>query len=126
MKLPSCTVRTRSFVGSKIKVSVTDDSREASVTDRGMVYGPPPTRNAVLGGEMITCADPRPDDVVGTAGGVAGAAGCGAAGCGGVAGCDVVAGGVAGGGCAGGVGAAAGGGAGSGFAGADGGGGGGC
>src|SRR5262245_40997370 len=76
MKLPSCTVRTRSFVGSKINVSVTVERRDASVTDRGIVYGPPPTRNGVLGGEMMICAAPTPGDVVGTGG----CAGCGGAG----------------------------------------------
>src|SRR5439155_3795913 len=93
MKLPSCTVRTRSFVGSKITVSVMVAMRDASVIEIGTVYGPPPTRS-VGGGEMITCAAPMPADTVGTAG--AGVGGCvvagatGAAAGGGVAGGGVV------------------------------------
>ena len=67
MKLPSWTERTRSFVGSKINVNVTVESREASVTASGIVYGPPPTRMGVFGTEITTCADPTPADVVGTA-----------------------------------------------------------
>src|SRR5580765_942221 len=46
--------------------------RCASVIDSGTVYGPPPTRNVGPGGEISTCAEPIPGDVVGTAGGVAG------------------------------------------------------
>ena len=45
MKLPSCTVRTRSSAGSNVSVSVMVDSREALATEIGTVYGPPPTRN---------------------------------------------------------------------------------
>src|SRR5438128_4355638 len=78
MKLPSWTVRTRSLVASYTSVSVTVDRRCASVTDSGTVYGPPPTRNVVPGGEMMTCAPPIPGDVVGTA---AGAGSGGTAGC---------------------------------------------
>ena len=47
MKLPSCTVRTRSIAGSKVSVSVIVDSRDALVIEIGTVYGPPPTRNVV-------------------------------------------------------------------------------
>ena len=67
MKLPSCTLRTRSFVGSKMSVSVTVEIRDASVISSGTVYGPPPTRNVGPGGEISTCAEPIPGDVVGTA-----------------------------------------------------------
>jgi len=73
------------LVGSKINVSVIVDSRDASVTDSGIVYGPPPTLKDVLGGEMITWADPTPADVVGTMGGCAAAPGSGGGGGGGVA-----------------------------------------
>src|SRR5690349_4347085 len=69
MKLPSCTVRTRSRVGSKTSVNVIVVIRAASAIDSGTVYGPPPTRNVVLGGEMITCAEPRPGDVLAAGGG---------------------------------------------------------
>src|SRR5712691_1161303 len=65
--------------------------------DSGTVYGPPPTRNRVAGGEMITCAEPMPGDVIGAPG--AGAAGdvvgCVTGGAG-VAGSFAVAGGLAG------------------------------
>src|SRR5436190_9563191 len=70
MKLPSCTVRTRSFVGSKITVSVIVEIRCASVIEIGTVYGPPPTRRVGPGGVISTCAEPTPADVVGTAGAV--------------------------------------------------------
>src|SRR5215471_21109681 len=85
MKLPSWTLRTRSLVGSKITVSVTVESRDASVTEIGIVYGPPPTRNVVLGGDRITCAEPMPALALGAGGAGAGGA-CGAAG-GGWGGC---------------------------------------
>src|SRR5262245_35673760 len=84
MKLPSVTWRTRSFDGSNSSVSVTVDRRDASLTESGIVYGPPPTRNAVLGVEMMTCAEPMPGDVDGVVSGV-GVAGR-AAGAGGVVG----------------------------------------
>jgi hypothetical protein len=73
MKLPSCTERTRSFVGSNISVNVTVEIREASRIKRGTVYGPPPTRKPCVGGEMMTCADPTPVVVIGgvAAGGAA-------------------------------------------------------
>jgi hypothetical protein len=74
-KLPSCTLFTLSFVGSKTSVSVTVEIRDASLISSGTVYGPPPTRNVVPGGEIRTCADPIPCDVVGTASGAAGGGG---------------------------------------------------
>src|SRR5262249_10112050 len=59
-------------------VSVTVDSRDASVTEIGIVYGPPPTRNVGLGGDRITCAEPIPELADGGAGvAVGGAAGAG-------------------------------------------------
>ncbi|HEY2906270.1 MAG TPA: hypothetical protein VGJ29_10260, partial [Vicinamibacterales bacterium] len=60
-------------------MSVTVDSREAFTTEIGTVYGPPPTRNAVPGGVMITCAAPRPGEVVvsGVTGGGTGATAAG-------------------------------------------------
>src|SRR5881397_3772698 len=65
-----------------MSVSVTVDRRCASMTDKGTVYGPPPKRNVVPGGEMMTCAPPIPGDAVGTAAGAAGGAGsAGAGGC---------------------------------------------
>src|SRR5205809_5680146 len=76
-----------------MSVSVTVDRRCASMTDKGTVYGPPPSWNVVPGGEMMTCAPPIPGDAVGTA-----------AGGGGVAGSAGAAGGVAAGGVAAGVG----------------------
>src|SRR6185503_10496886 len=97
MKLPSCTARTRSLVGSKISVSVIVDSRCAPVIDSATVYGPPPTRNVGLGGEIRICAPPTPGDVVGTAAGCVPGAGAGVA-AGGVAAGGVAAGGVAAGG----------------------------
>jgi hypothetical protein len=107
MKLPSCTVRTRSFAGSKISVRVIVESRDASVIASGTVYGPPPTRNDVLGAEMSTCADPMPLDVLETAGGAPPPGGvCGGCPCGDVG--DVGDGGAAGDGAAGGAGGAAG------------------
>ena len=98
-KLPSCTLRTRSFVGSKTSVSVTVEIRDASLISSGTVYGPPPTRNVVPGGEINTCAEPIPADVVGTAGGVDGAGStAGGVGTGAAGGCgSTVAGGVTGG-----------------------------
>src|SRR3989338_6401354 len=65
MKLPSCTARTRSLVGSNMSVIVIVESRVALVMDTGTVYGPPPTRNAVPGGDVMTCAMPTPGEVVG-------------------------------------------------------------
>ena len=53
-KLPSCTLTTRSFVGSKISVSVTVEMRDASLINSGTVYGPPPTRNVEDDGEIRT------------------------------------------------------------------------
>ena len=53
-KLPSCTVRTRSFAGSYTMANVTVDSRCAPVIEIGMLYGPWPTRSGVAGVEMIT------------------------------------------------------------------------
>src|SRR5438552_3925809 len=85
-----------------MSVSVTVDRRCASMTDKGTVYGPPPTWNVVPGGEMMTCAPPIPGDAVGTAAGAGGCAGSAGAG-GGVAG--GVASGVTGGCATGGVGA---------------------
>src|SRR5262245_35509196 len=104
-KLPSCTLRTRNFAVSKIKVSETVDSRAASATISGTVYGPPPTLN-VVGPEISTCAEPMPEDCVCTGGVVAGApgaaaggfAGSGVAPGGAVAGCAAPAGAVAAGG----------------------------
>src|SRR5215216_1966302 len=55
-----------------MSVSVTVESRCASVTVNGTVYGPPPTRNVDPGSEISICADPMPGDVVGTAAGLAG------------------------------------------------------
>src|SRR5215470_1943791 len=80
MKLPSFTLRTRSFVGSNVSVNVSVEMRVASVIEMGTVYGPPPTRNIGPGGEMMICAAPTPGDCVG------GAACCGVAGAGGDAG----------------------------------------
>src|SRR3954451_1930109 len=80
MKLPSLTTRTRSKAGLYVNVSVIDDSRLASVIEIGTVYGPPPTRNVVPGGDRITCAEPMPGVVVGSAGGVAACAGAAAGG----------------------------------------------
>src|ERR1019366_1164716 len=68
MKLPSCTMRTRRSAGLNVSVSVTVESRVAPTTEIGTVYGPPPTRNAVEGGERITCAEPTPADVIGASG----------------------------------------------------------
>src|SRR5437667_12686253 len=86
MKLPACTDRTRSFVGSYTSVSDTVDKPNAFVTEIGTVYGPPLTRS-VGGGEMMICAWPSPGEIVGVwaaAGGVVavggGAAGDGAGG----------------------------------------------
>src|SRR5205085_536537 len=90
------------------------DSRDALTTEIGTVYGPPPTRNAVPGGDRITCADPTPwvaVTVPGVPGGVVAvggvcAVGAGAAGGGATAAaCGV---------CGAGVGAGSGGGAGAG------------
>ena len=67
MKLPSCTLRTRSSAGSKVSVSVMVDSRETFVIEIGTVYGPPPTRNVARGGDRTTCAVPNPGDVTGSA-----------------------------------------------------------
>ena len=74
-------------------VRVIVDSRETFTMDNGTVYGPWPTRNAVPGGEISTCAVPRPAAADGSsagdggAGGTAavGASGGGGAGAGGVA-----------------------------------------
>lgn len=94
MKLPSCTLRTRRSAGSYVNVSVIVDSRVAATIDSGTVYGPCPTRNVVPGGEISTCAVPRPVDVVGGSGAAAGAdADC----CGGGPGTGVGAGGAWGG-----------------------------
>src|SRR6202011_5903332 len=38
------------------------------VIEIGTVYGPPPTRNVGAGGEMSTCAEPKPGEVIGGAG----------------------------------------------------------
>jgi hypothetical protein len=102
MKLPSWTVRTRSLVGSKISVRVIVEIRDTSVIESGIVYGPPPTRNVVLGGEMITCACPTPGEVVGTTGSAVGGGGVP----GGAVGAAVVAGVAAAGGVPGGAGSA--------------------
>ncbi len=40
MKLPSCTLRTRSSAGSKVSVSETVDRRETFTIEIGIVYGP--------------------------------------------------------------------------------------
>ena len=45
MKVPSCTVRTRSTAGLYVTVNVTIDSRDALLIETGTVYGPPATRN---------------------------------------------------------------------------------
>src|SRR5581483_5299869 len=71
MKLPSLTLRTRSFVGSNVSVSVKVEMRAASEIEIGTVYGPPPTRNVGPVGEMMICAAPIPGDCVGTAAGSA-------------------------------------------------------
>src|SRR5436190_5948571 len=71
MKLPSCTVRTRTTAGLNVIVNDIDESRVALVTEIGSVYGPPPTRNSADGGETTTWA-PAAGDV--------GVAGLGAAG----------------------------------------------
>src|SRR5437763_5568812 len=103
MKLPSCTARTRRIAGSKVSVSVIVVMRAAPLIEIGTVYGPPPTRNVVPGGDSTTCADPIPGDVVG----VSAAGGWAATGGVVVAGGGVTAGGVS---MTGGGGAAAGGG----------------
>src|SRR5580765_6038558 len=66
-KLPSCTVLTLRKRGSNVSVSVTVDRRCAPVTEIGMLYGPCPTRSAPGGGDTMTCATPKPGDVVGPA-----------------------------------------------------------
>src|SRR6516162_9490382 len=83
MKLPSFTLRTRSFVGSNVSVNVSVEMRVASVIEMGTVYGPPPTRKVGPGGEMMICAAPTPGDCVGadTCAGVPGAGGVGGGGC---------------------------------------------
>jgi len=89
-----------------MSVSVTVEILDASLISNGTVYGPPPTRNVGPGGDMSTCAEPIPVDVVGTAaasggpaGGCAGG-GTGAGAMGGDGGCGCVS--TAAGGCAGG------------------------
>ena len=112
MKLPSCTLRTRSSAGSKVSVSETVESRETFTIEIGTVYGPAPTRNVVPGGERITCASPTPGVVIGGSTGAGGgrrrgeaAPACGAAADGAAAGGAASAsggcGGAAGGGCGG-------------------------
>src|SRR5215471_10763171 len=84
-KLPSCTVRTRRKRLSNVSVNVTVDSRWAPVTEIGMLYGPCPTRSTPAGGDTITCATPKPGEVLeggsllwpAAAGAAAGAAGGG-------------------------------------------------
>src|SRR5262249_22171369 len=56
MKLPSCTLRTRSAAGLKVIVTETFERRDAFDTEIGTVYGPPPTRNSVPGGVSRICA----------------------------------------------------------------------
>src|SRR5258706_10596923 len=56
MKVPSCTLRTRSTFGLNVMVSVIIDTRDALLIDTGTVYGPPATRNSFPGGVTITCA----------------------------------------------------------------------
>src|SRR5207249_1340067 len=73
MKLPSLTARTRRSEGSNVTVIATVDNRDAFVTEIGTVYGPPPTRIAVPGGDTMTCARPIPGEVVVSAGGCGGA-----------------------------------------------------
>ena len=65
MKVPSDTLLTRKSAGSNVRVNVTVDSRAALITESGTVYGPPPTRNVVPDGVIVTCAIPRPGDVIG-------------------------------------------------------------
>src|SRR5215471_19221362 len=63
-KLPSCTVRTRRKRLSNVSVNVTVDKRCAPVTEIGMLYGPCPTRSTPAGGDTITCATPKPGEVL--------------------------------------------------------------
>src|SRR5512145_3222495 len=70
MKVPSCTVRTRSTAGLNVIVSVNVDSRDAFETERGTVYGPPATRNSCGAVTPIWAAAAAP----GAAGGVVGGA----------------------------------------------------
>src|SRR5438128_401957 len=93
MKLPSCTVRTRSTAGLKVIVSVMVVTRVAPEIESGTLYGPPPTRNGAVGGARMTCADPMPGDVIG-ASGVGCAAAAGGVASGGVPGGVAVAGGL--------------------------------
>src|SRR5262252_8715562 len=97
-----------------MSVSVTVEILDASLINSGTVYGPPPTRKVGPGGEINTCAEPIPADVVGTAAGGwadgtgadawAGGGACGAGTCGDGGGCvSTAAGGGTGGCCAGGV-----------------------
>src|SRR4051812_39196903 len=87
MKVPSCTVRTRSTFGLNVTVSVITDTRDALLIESGTVYGPPATRNSVPGGVTRICA--AVDDVgaapavPGGAGGVAFGSRGGVAGAGG-------------------------------------------
>src|SRR5206468_11532538 len=76
MKLPSCTVGTRSLVESNVSVSVMVEIRAASLIEIGMMYGPPPTRNVVPLGDITTRAAPIPGVVIGGSFGVGGAGGC--------------------------------------------------
>ena len=82
---------------SKVSVNVIVEMRAAFVIDIGTTYGPPPTRNVVPDGEIVTCAEPRPGDVVVSADGAAAAPVCGGVG----AGCPAAGGAVVG--CAGAV-----------------------
>src|SRR5262245_59829811 len=80
MNVPSVAVRTRSSAGLYVIVSVTVEIRDALLIDSGTLYGPPPTRNSVPGGVVMTWARVAAGDVPGgvvraggAAGGVAGA-----------------------------------------------------
>ena len=106
MKVPSCTVRTRSTAGLYVIVNVTTETRAALLIETGIVYGPPATWKVVPGGDTMIWAGVVgdatagwPAGVVGTAVGALGNGAVGACpGAGGtVVGFAVVAGGAAGG-----------------------------
>src|ERR671912_130932 len=56
MKVPSCTVRTRSTLGLKVIDRLSVETRDALLIETGTVYGPPPTWKTVPGTVTITCA----------------------------------------------------------------------
>jgi hypothetical protein len=68
MKLPSCTLRTRSTAGSYVIVRLIVVNRAAPTIDSGTVYGPCPIRNVPPGGEITTCAEPTGAPALGGSG----------------------------------------------------------